>query len=46
MNYTISSAYDEPNAKFSVIFSNAAMIECKSVFNDTIDALKVKAAPI
>lgn len=45
-NYTISETYDEPNGKFSLVFGNAAMISCDSVFQDLVTALTKKAEPL
>ena len=37
MSYTIADTYPEPNGKFSLYFSNAAMIDCTHVFDDVVE---------
>ena len=37
--YTIADTYQAPNGKFSLFFSNAAMVECSYVFSDLLSAL-------
>lgn len=37
LTFTIAETYAEPNGKFSLYFSNAAMIDCTYVFDDVID---------
>ena len=46
LNYTISQSYEGPNGRYSLVFNNAAIINCHSVFGDLIDALLLKAAPL
>ena len=44
--YTIADTYQAPNGKFSLFFSNAAMVECSYVFSDLVSALIYNAQPL
>lgn len=45
LEFVVKQVYDEPNGKFSLVFGNAAMIDCSRVFAEFRDALLVKLEP-
>ena len=42
--YKLKATYEEPNGKFSLLFSNSALIDCHYIFPSFINALKVGLA--
>ena len=42
---TVQQTYEEPNGRFSLVFGNAAMIDCNWVFPELLDAIVAKVAP-
>ena len=42
LEFVVKQVYDEPNGKFSLVFGNAAMIDCTKVFSEFRDAIIIK----
>ena len=42
--YHVAETYSEPNGKFNLFFGNAAILECKWVFPELLDATIIKIA--
>ena len=40
LQYTLKATYDKPNAKFSLFFSNSALVDCHYIFDSFITSLK------
>ena len=45
LQFVVKQVYDEPNGKFSLVFGNAALIDCSRVFSEFRDALLIKLEP-
>ena len=42
LHFVVTQVYEEPNGRFSLVFGNAALIDCSRVFSEFRDALIVK----
>jgi hypothetical protein len=39
--YTLKATYEQPNGKFSLLFSNSAIVDCNYIFDAFISSLEV-----
>ena len=40
LQYNLKATYDKPHAKFSLFFSNSALVDCHYIFESFIASLK------
>ena len=39
LHYTLKATYEQPNGKFSLVFSNSAIVDCHYIFDSFLTSL-------